>query len=76
MEPLYERSGANTQAGRFGAQAARLTAYLDASHHGVELTDQERRRIIVWLDANSDSFGAYEDTAAQSRGEIVYPWLD
>ena len=76
MEPLYERSGANTQAGRFGAQAARLTAYLDASHHGVKLTDEERRRIIVWLDANSDFFGAYEDTAAQSRGEIVYPWLD
>ncbi len=76
MAPLYERSGATTQAGRFGARAARLTAYLDEDHYGVTLTAEERRRVIVWLDANSDFFGAYENTAAQSRGEVVYPSLD
>jgi len=37
---------------------------------------EERRRVIVWLDANSDFFGAYEDTLAQSRGELVKPTLD
>ncbi|MFO7902456.1 MAG: discoidin domain-containing protein [Planctomycetota bacterium] len=67
--------GARTEAGRFGARASTLTPYLDESHHGVTLTDEERRRVILWLDANSDFLGAYEDTAAQSRGEIVYPSL-
>ncbi len=70
------RGGARTDVGQFGARAAKLTAYLGADHYGVKLPNAERRRLIVWLDANSDFFGAYENTAAQSRGEVVYPSLD
>ncbi len=70
------RGGARTEAGRFGARAARLSEYLDESHYGVQLSEEDRRRIIVWLDANSEFLGAYEDAAAQSRGEIVWPSLD
>jgi len=70
------RGGARSVAGRFGARAARLTDYLDAGHHGVRLGEEERRRLIVWLDANSDFLGAYEEVEAQSRGEVVHPTLD
>ena len=70
------RGGARTEPGKFGARGAKLTEYLGESHHGVRLTVEERRRVIVWLDANSDFFGAYEDTLAQSRGELVKPTLD
>ncbi|MDY0166888.1 MAG: discoidin domain-containing protein [Thermoguttaceae bacterium] len=70
------RGGARTEPGKFGALAAGLTQYLGEDHYGVKLTEEERRRVIVWLDANSDFFGVYENTEAQSRGEVVYPSLD
>jgi hypothetical protein len=70
------RGGARTEAGRFGARAAKLTGYLDESHYGVTLSEEEHRRIIVWLDANSEFLGAYENVDAQRRGEIVWPSLD
>jgi hypothetical protein len=68
--------GSRTIAGQFGARAAKLLDYLDARHYGVELSGEDRRRLTLWLDCNSEFFGAYEDTAAQSRGEVVYPSLD
>ena len=70
------RGGARTEAGRFGARAAKLTSFLQESHYGVHLSPEEFRRLIVWLDANSEFYGAYEDTEAQARGEIVFPTLD
>jgi hypothetical protein len=70
------RGGARTIAGQFGARAAKLLEYLDERHYGVQLSDEELRRLIVWLDANSEFYGAYEATDAQSRGEIVYPSLE
>lgn len=67
--------GVRTIPGGFGARAAKLTEYLDARHYDVSLTKEEKRRITLWLDANSEFFGAYENTEAQSRGEIVEPAL-
>jgi Hydrazine synthase alpha subunit middle domain len=63
-------------AGGFGARASRLLPLLEQGHHGVALTPEELRRITVWLDANSDFFGAYENLDAQARGEVVRPSLD
>jgi hypothetical protein len=68
--------GSRTQAGQFGARAAPLLKYLDASHHGVALTPEDRHRITLWLDCNSEFYGSYENTVAQARGEIVMPTLD
>ncbi|MCL4201889.1 MAG: PD40 domain-containing protein [Pirellulaceae bacterium] len=70
------RGGARTEAGRFGARAAKLTDFLAERHYGVQLDPQELRRLIVWLDANSEFYGAYENTEAQSRGEVVFPSLE
>jgi hypothetical protein len=68
--------GSRTVPGAFGARAAPLLEYLDRRHHGVKLSDEEFHRVTVWLDANSEFFGSYENTVAQARGEVVYPTLD
>lgn len=67
---------ARTIPGKFGARASRLLAHLDKGHHDVKLTPQELHRLIVWLDSNSDFYGAYEDTDAQSRGQVVRPRIE
>ena len=63
-------------AGRFGARASPLLALLDKGHHGVKLPPEDRYRLTLWLDCNSDFYGAYHDTEAQRRGEIVKPDLE
>jgi len=68
--------GTRTIPGRFGARAAPLIEYLDQRHHGLELPLEARHRLTLWLDANCEFYGSYENTKAQSRGDIVYPTLD
>jgi hypothetical protein len=68
--------GSRVRPGKFGARFAALTAYLDSSHCKTILTDEERRRITLWLDLNSNELGAYTRVAEQRRGEIVWPELD
>ena len=68
--------GSRTIPGKFGARAAKLAKYTDASHYGVKLPPEDRHRLTLWLDCNSDFFGAYENTQAQARGEVVWPSLD
>jgi len=68
--------GSRTIAGHFGARASRLLGYLDKTHFGVELSEEEFHRIVLWLDCNSEFYGAYYNTEAQARGETVHPRLD
>ncbi|MCP4642535.1 MAG: hypothetical protein GY851_18975 [bacterium] len=63
--------GSRTVPGAFGAQASKLLPYLDEAHYGVKLSGDDFRRITLWLDCNSEFFGSYENTEAQSRGELV-----
>jgi hypothetical protein len=73
-EHQYDRwQPARTMPGKFGARASRLLSLLDQGHYDVNLSPDELRRIVVWLDANSDFFGAYENLRAQARGELVLP---
>lgn len=44
-------------------------------HKDVKLTPEELRRISLWVDCNSNFYGAYVDTEQQARGEIVPPLL-
>jgi hypothetical protein len=75
-ENQYDRwQPARTVPGEFGARASKLLPLLDKGHYDVKLSPEELRRIIVWLDANSDFFGAYEDAEAQARAEPVQPKL-
>jgi hypothetical protein len=72
----YDRwQPARTVPGKFGARASKLLTLLDQGHYGVKLSPDELRRMVLWLDTNSDFFGAYENTEAQARGEPVHPKL-
>jgi len=62
--------------GQFGARASRLYAILQKGHYDVKLPPEDLHRITLWLDCSSDFFGAYENTEAQARGEIVRPTLE
>ncbi len=68
--------GSRTTAGQFGARASKLIGYLDQRHYGVRLADEEWHRLVLWLDCNSEFFGAYENTQAQSLGKLVRPALE
>jgi len=75
-QPL--RGGSRSIPGKHGAYGAPLYTggYLDTSHYNVSLTDEERRRITMWLDCNYSELGAYKDEAAQRNGELVWPEFD
>ncbi|MBI3192441.1 MAG: hypothetical protein HYZ36_07230, partial [Pedosphaera parvula] len=73
-DPVH--GGSRTTSGQFGAQVSGLLRFLDESHYGVRLPADDRHRMIVWLDCNSEFYGAYEDTPAQARGEIIRPSLE
>ncbi len=62
--------------GNVGAAASKRYALLKAGHHGVKLDGEDLRRLTLWLDCNSDFFGAYENLEAQARGEVVRPSLE
>jgi hypothetical protein len=68
--------GSRTIPGRFGARASMLLEYMDERHYGVRLSAEDRHRLTLWLDCNSEFYGSYENTAAQARGEVVHPTLD
>ena len=59
--------------GKDGARVSKLYRMLESGHHEVSLTAAELRRITLWMDGNSNFYGAYHDTEKQARGEIVRP---
>ncbi len=59
--------------GQDGARASRLCQMLKLGHHDVRLTDAETRRITLWMDCNSNFYGAYHDAEKQARGALVPP---
>jgi len=61
--------------GEVGALASPLYQMLKKGHHDVKLTEEEWRRLIVWMDGNGPFFGAYHDTEKQGEGGLVLPHL-
>jgi hypothetical protein len=70
--------------GQIGARASRLYQMLAPyqsgtglvkGHHDVKLAPQEMRRITLWLDCNSNFYGAYQETEKQAKGAVVRPKL-
>ena len=71
--------GSRTIPGKFGARASRLMEIVDGEKHrerGLKLSAEDRHRLILWLDCNSEFYGAYENTDAQARGEVVRASLE
>ena len=63
--------------GKIGARVSKLYKMLKDGHHDVKLSEEDMRRIIVWLDSYSPFYGVYEPEGglAQLRGGIAYPTL-
>ena len=61
---------------KYGARASKLYQMLEKGHHDVKLTPEEMHRITLWLDCNSDFFGAFENTKAQADGQVVKPKME
>ncbi len=70
---IITKEGARSEAGKIGARASRLLAYLNPAHHKVRLNPEELRRITLWLDCNSNFYGAYHDLQAQGEGQNIAP---
>ena len=71
--------GSRTTAGKFGAKASKLYQMIATGTHKdrlKKLPPEDLYRITLWLDCNSEFYGAYYDTAKQSAGQIVKPDLE
>jgi hypothetical protein len=62
--------------GKVGAKASKLLPLLKSGHGDTEMSKEELRSIVLWLDANSDFFGSYENITEQSMGRVVYPTME
>jgi cytochrome c553 len=71
-----DRQPVRTTPGEFGAKASKLYQMLKEGHHDLQLSDEDMHRITVWLDCNSNFYGAYHDTERQLQGELVPPVLE
>ena len=67
---------AYTEPGRYLAMNAPLRKMLDAGHHGVKLTPEERERLILWMDSNGQYIAHDHAAEAQRDGKIVKPALE
>ena len=59
-----------------GSAQPKINASLFPAHYHVKLSDEEFHRLTLWLDCNSEFFGAYENPAGQARGKIIWPGLE
>jgi len=61
--------------GEIGAMESDLYHTLKEGHHGVELTEEEMKKLIIWIDCNSVFYGSYENPESQAKGIVIMPWL-
>ena len=74
--PDVPHGGVRTTPGEFGARASALFRMLQAGHHRLKLPEQDLHRIALWLDTNTNFYGAYFEASRQARGEAVRPTLN
>lgn len=70
------RGGSRTTPGKFGASFAPLKKYLDGGHYDAKLTDDEYKKVALWLDLNSMELGAEYKVNDQRSGKLVWPRID
>ena len=61
--------------GQFGAKGSKLYAMLEAGHNKVKLTDDEMRRLTIWMDSNGLFHGHDQEVQAQAEGKLIPPIL-
>lgn len=68
--------GSRSRPGRVGASESKLGKILFDENHLQTVSDEDRHKLILWLDANALRLGAFQNEEAQKRGELVWPLLD
>lgn len=68
--------GTRSIPGLVGAHYSKMGQALLKDHRGRRITEEEYRRVCLWLDLNSMRLGAFNDVAKQEQGELVWPDLD
>ena len=69
-------SVSHTTPGKFGARASKLYQMLTQGHHDLKLAPGDMHRLVLWMDSNSDFFGAYERLQEQMAGQTVWPKIE
>jgi hypothetical protein len=72
---IKANGGSRSIAGKAGARGSKLYPLLLAGHGQTDLSPEDMRRITLWLDCNSNFYGAYHDLQKQASGELVIPPL-
>jgi hypothetical protein len=68
--------GTRSIPGLVGAHYSRMGKALLEGHREERITEEEFRRVCLWLDLNSPRLGAFHDAASQEQGKLVWPDLD
>jgi hypothetical protein len=68
--------GTRSIPGLVGSHYSKMGKALLKNHRGQRITEDEFRRVCLWLDLNSPRLGAFNGVAEQERGELVWPDLD
>jgi hypothetical protein len=66
----------DSKPGQIGARNSKLYQMLVKGHHGLKLSKEDLHRLTLWLDCNSDFYGAYEKIEEQKEGKVVWPSLE
>ena len=64
-----------SEPGKVGARGSKLYAILNAGHHGVQLTQDEWRRLILFMDSNGAYLAHDYEPQMQLEGQVVEPVL-
>lgn len=72
---IIKQYGSRSKPGELGAKASKLWQLLEKGHHDVQLSAEDRKALILWLDLNSNFYGDYLNLEQQQRGEKVVPAL-
>lgn len=70
---IRRNGGSYSIPGQVCAKVSKLYEVLSKEHYEVELTREELRRITLWIDCNTNFYGAYKQTEEQARGELIKP---
>ena len=68
--------GSRTVPGYFGARYSKIGRAILSDSHKARLTDEQRGRVVVWIDNMTNELGAYYNEGGQRNGELVWPRLD
>jgi len=72
---IRRNGGCTSIAGKIGAKGSKLLPHLTGpkGHNDLKLTPEELYRITLWIDCNTNFYGAYLQTEKQARGGLVMP---